>query len=135
MLNSVSIVSVNGVVPRLVTGRYLAHARLSPAERAFIGSDLVDGRVQLVRPTLTAAAHLCRTNTSYVQWALQRQEERLAIEAGAMPLVPAQRPALPPPSPVSAQARLADLVAELGSHQVIDLLVNIEAGGATDTAH
>ena len=119
--------------PRPVTGRWLAHAKLSAVERAFIGSDLVDGRLQLVKPTLTAAAHLARTNTSYVQWALQRQAERLAIEAGAVPLVPAQRPALPPS--ISAQARLAGLVAELGSNQVLDLLAGIEASSAADTAH
>jgi hypothetical protein len=111
----------------------LADQAISAAERAFIGSDLVDGRLQLVKPTLRAAAHLARTNTSYVQWALQRQAERLAIEAGAVPLVPAHRPALPPS--ITAQARLADLVAELGSNQVLDLLAGIEASGAADTAH
>ena len=112
---------------RPVTGRWLAHAKLTAVERAFIGSDLVDGRLQLVKPTLRAAAHLARTNECYVQWALQRQAERLAIEAGAMPLVPTQRPALPPST--SAQERLADLVAELGSSQVLDLLAGIEADG------
>ena len=121
----VSEVNVNGAAPRPVTGRYLAHAKLSAAERAFIASDLVDGRLQLVKPTLTAAAHLARTNTTYVQWALQRQAERLAIEAGTRGGVPAQRPALP--SSTSAQDRLADLVAELGSSQVLDLLAGIEA--------
>jgi hypothetical protein len=64
---------------------------------------------------------------------LKRQAERLAIEAGAIPLVPAQRPALP--APTSAQARLADLVAELGSNQVLDLLAGIEAGGTAEIAH
>ena len=133
MLNSVSEVGVNGAASRPVTGRWLAHAKLSAVERAFIGSDLVDGRLQLVKPTLRAAAHLARTNECYVQWALQRQAERLAIESGAVPLVPAQRPALPPST--SAQARLADLVAELGSSQVLDLLAGIEANGVADTAH
>ena len=134
MLNSVSEVGVNGAASRPVTGRWLAHAKLSAAERAFVTSDLVEGRIRLVRPTLTAAAHLARTNTTYVQWALQRQAERLAIEAGAMPLVPAQRPALP--SSTSAQDRLADLVAELGSSQVLDLLAGIDAaiGGGNDAA-
>ena len=134
MYNSSTLDGNQATASRPVTGRWLAHAKLSAVERAFIGSDLVDGRLQLVRPTLTAAAHLARTNTTYVQWALQRQAERLAIEAGTMPLVPAQRLALP--SSTSAQDRLADLVAELGSSQVLDLLAGIDAaiGGGNDAA-
>jgi hypothetical protein len=34
-----------------VTGRFLAHNHLSPHRRAFLGADLVLGRLQLVRPT------------------------------------------------------------------------------------
>jgi hypothetical protein len=93
--------------------------------RSLPAISLTGGRLQLVKPTLRAAARLARTNECYVQWALQRQAERLAIEAGTVPLVPAQRPALAPST--SAQARLADLVAELGSSQVLDLLAHIEA--------
>jgi hypothetical protein len=125
MLNSVSEVGVNGAAPRPVTGRYLAHAKLSAAQRAFIASDLIDGRLQLVKPTLTAAAHLARSNTAYVQAALKRQDERALIEAGVRPLALPPQPALP--TLRSAQAKLADLVAEVGSGMVLDLLAHIEA--------
>ena len=121
----VSEVNVNGAAPRPVTGRYLAHAKLSAAERAFIASDLVDGRLQLVKPTLTAAAHLARTNVTYVQAALKRQDERALIEAGVRPLALPLQPALP--AHKSAQEKLADIVREVGSGMVLDLLAHIEA--------
>jgi hypothetical protein len=122
---SVSEVNVNGAAARPVTGRYLAHAKLSAAERAFIASDLVDGRLQLVKPTLTAAAHLARTNVTYVQAALKRQDERALIEAGVRPLALPLQPALPEHK--SAQEKLADIVREVGSGMVLDLLAHIEA--------
>jgi hypothetical protein len=98
---------------------------LSAAERAFIASDLVDGRLQLVKPTLTAAAHLARTNVTYVQAALKRQDERALIEAGIRPLALPLQPALP--AHKSAQEKLADIVREVGSGMVLDLLAHIEA--------
>jgi hypothetical protein len=145
---SVCEVNVNSAAPRLITGRYLAHAKLSAAQRAFLAADLVTERIKLVKPTLVSAASLARSNCAYVQAALKRQDERALIEAGVQPLALPLQPALP--AHKSAQEKLADLVAELGSSQVLDLLAHIEAdhidaavgngngaatNGATDTAH
>jgi hypothetical protein len=101
-------------VPRVITGRYLAHAKHTHCEWAFIGADLVTGRRQLVSPTILQAASLAHgVNRSAVQWALQRLNERTAIEAGVIPLVPSKPPkALP--APVSAKERVAEVVAEFG---------------------
>jgi hypothetical protein len=90
---------------------------------------------------LVDSAQLARTNVTYVQWALRRQEERAAIEAGLRPLVPAARPALASPS---ARERVEELVNEVGCTTILDLLASIEAnrfdavvtgnGAATDGA-
>jgi hypothetical protein len=111
--------------PRTVTGRYLAHAKLSAAERAFIGADLVTERIKLVRPTLVSAASLARSNCAYVSAALKRQDERALIEAGVRPLALPPQPILP--AHKSAQEKLADIVREVGSGMVLDLLAGIEA--------
>jgi hypothetical protein len=101
----------------------LAHAKLSAAQRAFIGADLNAGRVNFIQPTLADSARLARTNVTYVQWALKRQEERTLIEAGLRPLVPTPRPALASPS---AWDRVAELVSEFGDDIILDILAGIE---------
>jgi hypothetical protein len=125
MNSSISYRGGNDATPRTVTGRYLAHAKLSAAQRAFLGADLVTERIKLVKPTLASATYLTRSNTAYVQAALKRQEERALIEAGVRPLAPLPQPALP--TRKSAQEKLADLVAEVGSGMVLDLLAGLEA--------
>ncbi len=72
-----------------VTGRYLSHNHLGRIARAFVAADRAAGAKQLVRPTLTQAAHLARANVTYAWWARKRMAERAAIEAGLIPLVPA----------------------------------------------
>ena len=47
-----------------VSGRYLAHCRLSLVERSFLGADLHTGVRQLVLPTVLQAAWLVRVNPS-----------------------------------------------------------------------
>jgi hypothetical protein len=71
-----------------ISGRFLAHTHSSPIERAFIAVDLYSGERQLVLPTMTQAARLARINVTYAWWAAKRLEERAAIEAGMIPLVP-----------------------------------------------
>jgi hypothetical protein len=115
----------NDVAPRPITGRYLAHAKLSVAQRAYKGADLVAGRVQLVKPTLVSAAILAHSNTAYVKAALRQQEERALIEAGVRPLVPHPQPALP--TLKSAQERIAELAAEVGCSMILDVLADMEA--------
>src|SRR6516165_8654707 len=104
-----------GVNPvRAVTGRYLAHAKHTHSECAFVGADLVTGRCQLVDPTIIQAAYLAHgVNRSAVQWALQRLNERTAIETGVIPLVPS-KPLKALPAPMSAEQRIAEVVAEFG---------------------
>jgi hypothetical protein len=60
------------IPPVILTGRFLAHAKLSKAERAFLGVDVLSGKAQPVRfthkqvatlvgvsiPTLVAAKHV-----------------------------------------------------------------------------
>jgi hypothetical protein len=125
MLHTILHRGGNDVAPRPVTGRYLAHAKLSAAQWAFLGADLVTERIKLVKPTLISATYLARSNTAYVQAALKRQEERVLIEAGVLPLAPPPRPALP--APKSAQERVAELAAEVGCSVILDVLAGLEA--------
>jgi hypothetical protein len=74
-------------VPSL-TGRYLAHNQEPRVVRAFLAADLHRGVKQLTKPTLTQAAFLAGVNRTYAFWATRRQDERFAIEAGYVPLVP-----------------------------------------------
>ena len=96
-----------------ITGRYLAHAKHTHNEWAFIGADLATGRRHLVDPTIIQAAFLAHgVNRSAVQWALQRLNERIAIEGGVIPLV--RKPVKALPAPVSVEERLADIVSDVG---------------------
>src|SRR5262245_2074601 len=116
---------------RAITGRYLAHAKHTHNEWAFIGADLVTGRCRLVAPTIIQAAYLAHgVNRSAVQWALQRVNERLAIEACVIPLVP-RKPVKMLPAPVNAQAKLAAIVAEIGTVDgVIEMLIKLDHASA-----
>jgi hypothetical protein len=118
-------------VSRVITGRYLAHAKHTHSEWAFIGADLVTGRRHLVNPTIIQAAFLAHgVNRSAVQLALQRLDERLAIEAHVISLVP-RKPVKMLPAPVSVQTKLADIVAELGGvDATIDVLVALDRATA-----
>jgi hypothetical protein len=118
-------------VPRLVMGMWLAHAKLSKAERAYLAGDLYTGAARLVEPTMLQAAMLARVNVTYAHWAIKRPNDRLLVESGAVPLVPPAGPkALP--KPVSPLDRLADVVAELGMNGTLNALTMIE--GATVAA-
>jgi hypothetical protein len=78
-------------VPASVTGRYLAHNHLSPIKRSFLaGVDLYTGMVRPVDLTMVQCAALARTNPTAAWWAFRRQNERIAIESGEIPLVPAR---------------------------------------------
>ena len=78
---------VNGF-GRPVSGRYLAHARLTPAEWAYLAADLYNGRRFLVKPTMVQAAWLARKiSTTYAHTALRRPDERWLVENGHLPLV------------------------------------------------
>jgi hypothetical protein len=88
--------SVNPVLPLwTINGSYLAYARLSKVERAYLAGDLHLGEMQLVRPTVVQCAYLARVNATYVHWALKRQADRDLIVGGVKPLVAPHARALP----------------------------------------
>jgi len=119
--------SVN--VPRLVTGQWLAHARLTLTERAYVAADLYVGAAQLVRPTVLQCAALAKVNACYAHWAIKRPNDRLLVESGAVPLVPPAGPkALP--KPVEPVELLADVVAAVGFNGTLGLLAQIETAVA-----
>jgi hypothetical protein len=107
-----------------VTGRYLAHSKLSSVERAFLASDLVSGDKRLVRPTIVQAAMLARVNKTYAWWATKQQDNRFDIEAGYLPLVP--------PREVKSRAPISDdwlfdIVREAGIGRVLEAACAVEA--------
>jgi hypothetical protein len=116
-------------VPRLVTGQWLARAKLTLVERAYHASDLFTGAAQLVQPTVLQSAGLARVSASYVHAAIRRPNDRLLVESGAVPLVPPMMPkALP--APTSPEAKLADVVSEIGINGALLALSAIERNGA-----
>jgi hypothetical protein len=53
-----------------------------------MAADLRSGRKVLVEPTRAQAGALARCSATAVYWAEQRQNQRLLIETGLVPLVP-----------------------------------------------
>ena len=120
----VEVASVNA--PRLVTGQWLAHAKLTLAQRAYLAADFYSGAVRLVEPTMLMSTALARVNVTYAHQAFKRFNDRALVESGAVPL--SMPKALPlPPSP---QARLASVVAELGITGTFAALASFEHGAA-----
>jgi hypothetical protein len=121
---------VNSVATlQTVTGSYLAHAKLTKAQRAFIAADLHSGATQLVHPTVVQSAWLAVVNPTYAHYALRKSErDRALIESGALPLALPAVKALP--APVSSTAKLAEVVAELGVSGTLDALSTLEKSAA-----
>ena len=71
-----------------LTGQFLARNRSTLAIRAFMAADLRSGRKVLAEPTRAQAGALARCSATAVYWAEQRQNQRLLIETGLVPLVP-----------------------------------------------
>jgi hypothetical protein len=102
----------------------LVHAKLSKAERAFLARDLYVGDVQLIKPTVTQSAWLAVVNPTYAHWAIRQSEsERPLIEKGLVPLSPPMK-ALP--APKTAEAKLADVVAEIGVSAALTALAALD---------
>ena len=119
---------LNGVVlPRAVTGQYIARAQLSLVERAYAAADLHKGNVLLVQPTVLQSAALYRVNPTYVHCALKRPNDRKLVESGAVPFTLPVVKALP--APVSPQQRLADVVAEVGVTGTLHMLAVLDKDG------
>jgi hypothetical protein len=110
---------------RVVTGQYVAHVTLT--ERAYQAADLHTGTSLLVQPTIGQSADLWRVSRTYVGCALKRPKDRALVESGAVPLaLPSGPKALP--APVSPQARLSEIVSEVGVNNALVMLAAIERG-------
>ena len=99
-----------------VSGQYLAHAKLTKAERAFLAADLVHGTRCLTAPTVGQAAVLTHVSASYVYSAFNRAANRNLIESGCLPLVPPPALALPRPAEIS-DAELIGVVRRAGAER------------------
>jgi hypothetical protein len=119
-------------VPSL-TGRFLAHNRHDHVAHAFFAGDLVLGKIRLVQPTVTQAAFLAGVNRTYVHWALKRQAERGAIEAGLVPLVPPPHMAAktngtaPTTESGIVDSGLVQFVRSVGINRVLEAAIAAEA--------
>jgi hypothetical protein len=126
------------VPPREVTGRYLAHNRLTPVERAFLAADIVTGRAKVVDHTATQVMEMAGTNATYMAAAskLSPSEGKL-VEAGVRPLIEAKsaEPAKPagrfepllPGILMDDEDALAAIVRRIGVDQALDTISAVEA--------
>jgi hypothetical protein len=105
---------------------WLAHAKLTKAERAYLAGDLYTGAARLVQPTMLQSAALARVNVTYAHAVVRRPADRLLVESGAVPLVPPSSGLKTLPAPAPAEQRLADIVAERGVNATLAMLVTIE---------
>ncbi len=62
---------------RQITGRQIAHRRLTPQVRAKLALDIIEGRVEVTRFTVRQAAHLCRVSVPVVNAARKSPADRL----------------------------------------------------------
>jgi hypothetical protein len=105
--------------PRPVTAAQLAHGDLSKVQKAFLLADIFLGRRELIEHSVAGLGRYEQLNPTYIHAALQRMDQREAIEAGILPLIP-------PPSPaVQAQRRLAKLVRDFGHLWVAEKLAGL----------
>lgn len=77
-----------------LTGRNLAHAERTSAERAFVGADLHLGRIARIRPTVKQVAYLAGVCVPYVAAGIEITNDRAAREAvlaGKVPLLEAAK--------------------------------------------
>jgi hypothetical protein len=128
-------VSTALVNPVSITGRFLAHNRKNRIERAFLAADLHTGARVLVDPTISQSAMLAGVNRTYAWWAVQRQAERDEIEAGLIPVLPANQithaaignNSLPAPAIEIPDCELIEFVHSVGVDRVLDAAVLAEA--------
>jgi hypothetical protein len=102
----------------VIDAHALPHLKLSKTERALLGADILDGITLLQNLTTTQVAAAVGVSPSYVQAARRLAPlARAAVEHGQRPLV--QPRATRTADPVE---RLAEIVAEIGVDQTLDLL-------------
>jgi hypothetical protein len=108
-----------------VTGNHLAYGHKSLAVRAFLAADLVLGARHLAKPTIVQSAALANVNRTYAWWAVKRQAERTAIEAGLIPLVPPR--VKPAPTPIIDDMELVAIARAVGVDRMINAAAMVEA--------
>jgi hypothetical protein len=88
MLDTLSYqVPILKVQPAAVTGRYVAHARMSKVERALLAAEIHAGAVRLEHLTVVQLAKLLGVSSAYVHHALAATPtERREIKAGVRSL-------------------------------------------------
>ena len=111
---------------RVVDAHSLAHRKAPRATAACDAADLVDGLTRLQNPTIKVAAVACDVSQSYVVKALNLSPaQRDAVRRGERPLV------LPPlkalPAPMSAEERVAEVVAEFGMATTYSVLGRLKS--------
>lgn len=87
-------VQPNNSTPSKVTGRNIAHAHRTIAERAFLAADLRLHRIQLIHPKIGQCAALLHVCRPYVQSAIAIADNvdlREAVLAGRVPLFEAAK--------------------------------------------
>lgn len=90
---------VNGF-GRPVTGSFLAHAKLSKVEAAYLAADLYRGTRFVVRLTMLQCARLVHVSPAYAHAALRRPDVRWLVENGHLPLVMPRTTKSATPAPV-----------------------------------
>src|SRR5262245_22060625 len=119
---------------RAVDAHSLPHRKASKAARAVDAADILDGLMTLQNLTVPLVAAALGISSSSVANARRlTPEQRDAVRKGKRPLVLPTKPAplpLPPPAPVSAQQRLAEIVAEVGVNTTIDMIAALDCSVA-----
>jgi hypothetical protein len=101
---------------RVVDAHSLPNRKASKAVRACDGADILDGLASLQNFTAKLVAMAEGVSVSSLAAARRlTPEQRDEVRGGKRPLVlPAKSVPLPPPVPVSAEERVAEVVAEFG---------------------
>jgi hypothetical protein len=114
------------MAPQPLTAMSLAHGKFSKVQKAFLAADIYLGRRILVEHSQVGLARYFVIPPADIHFAIQRQDERAAILAGLVPLVP-------PPNPAAqAERRLARLVRDLGHGRVAEMLAQLAPAPAND---
>jgi hypothetical protein len=114
MLDKISVYQVPAPKVQSVTGRYIAHGKMTKPERAVLAAEIHDGAVRLERLTVAQLARLLNVSPAYVHRAVAATPpERWRIRAGFQSLANT-RPVLHAlPMPTLASASEAELWAQL----------------------
>ena len=112
---------------RCLSGASLAQLKrkMSPAARAVLAANVLDGRVVIVGLTRKTVTALCGSSPNYVSAALRTTpEQRAAIVRGERPLI---RPRPPAPAPIDwakiDDAPLVEAVRRIGLERTLDAAI------------